>query len=164
MAHKILVAVDGSDASERALEYAAKKARDLKDAQLTIFNVGEPIPINVMEYDKLPGKGSWEERLEKHREEVDEFERDEAKASAEMFRYLKHRAEQLGLRPEQVSTKFAADVQNIPTEIIMEAEKGGYDAICLGKQGRSAVKEFFIGSVSERVVRHAKSCAVWVVE
>ena len=164
MAQKVLVAVDGSDVSERALEYAAKKVRDLKDGQLTIFTVGEPIPINVMEYDQLPGKGSWEEKLEKHREKVDEFEKDEAKASAEMFRYLKHRAEQLGLKPEQVSTKFAADVQNIPTEIVMEAEKGGYDAICLGKHAGSAMKEFFTSSVSGQVVRHAKNCAVWVVE
>jgi nucleotide-binding universal stress UspA family protein len=81
-----------------------------------------------------------------------------------MFRYLKHRAVQLGLKPEQVDTRFSADVQNIPTEILLEAEKGGYEAICLGRQGRSSVKEFFIGSVSERIVRHARGCAVWVVE
>jgi nucleotide-binding universal stress UspA family protein len=164
MTHKILVAVDGSGASERALEYAAKMACDLGDAQLTIFHVGEPVPVNVMEYDKLPGKGEWDEKLEKHREEVENYEKNEAKADSEMFRYLKHRAEQLGMKPAQVDTRFSADVQNIPTEIIMAAEKGGYGAICLGRQGRSSVKDFFIGSVSERVVRHAKGCAVWVVE
>lgn len=164
MAHKILVAVDGSGASERALEYAAKMASDLKDARLTIFHVGEPIPVNVMEYDKLPGTGTWEERLEQHRQEVDRYETDEAKADSEMFRYFKHRAQQLGLKPEQIDARFAADVQNVATEIILEAEKGGYEAICLGRRGRSSVKEFFIGSVSERVVRHAKGCAVWVVE
>jgi len=164
MKHKILVAVDGSGASERALEYAAKIASDLRDAQLTIFHVGEPIPVNVMEYDKLPGKGDWDEKLEKHRKDVEKYEKKEAQADTEMFRYLKHRAEQQGLKPEQVDTRFSADVQNIPTEIILEAEKGGYEAICLGRQGRSSVKEFFIGSVSERVVRHARRCAVWVVE
>ena len=164
MTHKILVAVDGSGASERALEYAAKMARDLGDAQLTIFHVGEPIPVNVMEYDKLPGEGEWEEKLEKHRQEVENYEKQEAQADAKMFRYLRHRAEQLGLKPEQVDTRFSADVQNIPTEIMLEAEKGGYEAICLGRQGRTSVKEFFIGSVSERVVRHARGCAVWVVE
>lgn len=164
MAHKILVAVDGSAASERALEYAAKMVRDLGDAQLTIFHVGEPIPVNVMEYDKLPGKGEWDEKLERHRQDVEKYEKKEAQADSEMFRYLKHRTEQLGLKPEQVDTRFSADVQNIPTEIILVAEQGGYEAICLGRQGRSSVKEFFIGGVSERVIRHAKGCAVWVVE
>lgn len=163
MTHKILVAVDGTDASERALEYAAKMARDMDDAQLTIFHVGEPIPVSVMEYDKLPGKGSWEERLEKHRKEVENYEKEEAKSDTEMFRYLKHRAQQLGLQPEQIETKFAADVQDVPTEIIMEAEKGGYEAICMGRHGRSSVKELFIGSVSDQVARHAK-CDVKVID
>lgn len=164
MGHKILVAVDGSLASEHALEYAAKVVRDFDDGQLTIFHVGEPIPVSVMEYDKLPGEGTWEERLEAHRQDVDDYERQEAKGDAEMFRYLKHRAEQLGLKSDQIETKFVADVQNVPTEIIMEAEQGGYEAICLGKHGRSSMKEQLIGSVSDRVMRHAKSCAVWVVE
>jgi nucleotide-binding universal stress UspA family protein len=164
MAHKILVAVDGSDASERALEYAAGVVRDLKEGRLTILHVGEPIPINVMEYDKLPGKGTWEEKLEKHRQEVAEYEKEGAKADEEMFRYLTKRTQQMGLTPEQVDTKFVADVANVATEIIMEAKRGGYEAICLSRQGRHSVREFFIGSVSERVVRHARECAVWVVE
>lgn len=164
MGHKVLVAVDGSLASERALEYAAKVIRDFDDGQLTLFHVGEPIPVNVMEYDKLPGKGTWEEKLEAHRQEVDDYEREEAKEDLEMFRYLRHRAEQLGLRPEQVESKFVADVQNVPTEILMEAERGGYEAVCLGKQGRTSLKNKLLGSVSDRVVRHAKTCAVWVVE
>jgi nucleotide-binding universal stress UspA family protein len=95
---------------------------------------------------------------------VDSYEEREARADEEMFRHLIRRAEQLGVTKEQISTKFAADVQSVPTEIIMEAEKGDFEAICLGRQGRSGVKEFFIGSVSERVVRHARGCAVWVVE
>jgi nucleotide-binding universal stress UspA family protein len=166
MAHKILVAVDGSASSERAVEFAAKIVADLKDGSLTILHVGEPIPINVMEYDKLPGKGTWDEKLEKHRQEVAGYEKQEAKTDAEkeLFRFLKHRAEQLGVKPEKIDTRFLADIQNVATEIILEAERGGYEAICLGRQGRHSVKEFFIGSVPERLVRHAKGCAVWVVE
>jgi nucleotide-binding universal stress UspA family protein len=166
MAHKILVAVDGSNSSERAVEYAAKIVADLKDGSLTILHVGEPIPINVMEYDKLPGKGTWDEKLEKHREEVAGYEKKEAKTpeEQEMFRFLRHRAEQLGLKSDQIDTRFLADIQNVATEILMEAERGGYEAICLSRQGRHSFKEFFTGSISEKLVRHIKGCAVWVVE
>ncbi|MEJ2700042.1 MAG: universal stress protein, partial [Desulfuromonadales bacterium] len=120
MAHKILVAVDGSASSERAVEFAAKIVADLKEGSLTILHVGEPIPINVMEYDKLPGKGTWDEKLEKHRQEVANYEKQEARddAEQEMFRFLKHRAEQLGVKPEQIDTRFLADIQNVATEII----------------------------------------------
>ena len=73
-----------------------------------------------------------------------------------MFRFLKHRAEQSGVKADRIDTRFLADIQNIATEIILEAERGGFEAICLGRQGRHSVKEFFIGSVSERLVRHAQ--------
>lgn len=163
MTHKILVAVDGSAVSERALEYAAKMARNMEDSRLTILHVGEPIPINVMEYDKLPGAGSWDEKLEKHRTEVENYEKQEAMADTEMFRYLKHRAEQLGLKPEQVETKFIADVQNVPTEIALEAERGGYEAICMGRPEHGSIKDFFIGSISDQVARRVK-CEVKMID
>lgn len=47
-----------------------------------------------------------------------------------------------------------------PAEQILEAaRRGGYDLIVLGAMGSSAIADFFLGSVSERVVRHA-SCDV----
>ena len=49
MTHRILVAVDGSNASERALEYAAKMVRDLSDSQLTLFHVGEPLRVAAVD-------------------------------------------------------------------------------------------------------------------
>jgi len=164
MAHKILVAVDGSDASERALQYAAKMAIDLADTQLTLFHVGEPLRVAAVDHDRLPGDTEIEKTHEVHSEEIDTYEAKEEQQDAEMFRYLKYRAQQLGLKPEQVETKLANYVENVSDEIITEAEEGDYEAICLGRQGRSSVREFFLGSVSERVVRHAKGCAVWVVE
>lgn len=163
MTHKILVAVDGSDASERALQYAAKMALDLADTQLTLFHVGEPLRVAAVDHDRLPGDTEMEVTHEVHSEEIDTYEAKEEQQDAEMFRFLRHRAQQLGLRPEQVETKLANYVENVSEEIVSEAERGEYEAICLGRQGRSSVKDFFTGSVSERVIRHAKGCAVWVV-
>jgi len=164
MAHKILVAVDGSDASERALQYAAKMALDLADTRLTLFHVGEPLRVAAVDHDRLPGDTEIDRTHEVHSEEIDTYEAKEEQQDAEMFRYLRYRAQQLGLKPEQVETKLANYVENVSDEIISEAEEGDYEAICLGRQGRSSVKDYFIGSVSERVVRHARGCAVWIVE
>lgn len=164
MGQKILVAVDGSEASERAVEYAAKVGNALHDAHLTLFNVGEATPAHLFEHDLLPGEGTTEARLEKHWEKIESADREGEGARDVMFSHLQRRAESLGLQPEQIDARFATDGQNISREILMEAEKGGYDVICLGKRGRSSVTEYLIGSVSERVVRHAKKCTVWVVE
>jgi nucleotide-binding universal stress UspA family protein len=47
-------------------------------------------------------------------------------------------------------------------EIIKEAEEGSYDLVIMGRHGHGLLKGFLIGSVSDRVVRHAP-CPVLVV-
>jgi nucleotide-binding universal stress UspA family protein len=48
--------------------------------------------------------------------------------------------------------------------IVREAQGGEYDMVAMGRKGRSAVQEFLVGSVTDRVVRHCDSCTVLVVE
>jgi nucleotide-binding universal stress UspA family protein len=45
---------------------------------------------------------------------------------------------------------------------VKEAEDRGADVIVVGSHGRTGVKRLFLGSVSERVVRHA-TCPVLVI-
>jgi nucleotide-binding universal stress UspA family protein len=47
-------------------------------------------------------------------------------------------------------------------ELVRRAEEYGHDLIVLGTHGRTGLKHAFIGSVAERVVRHA-SCPVLTV-
>lgn len=47
-------------------------------------------------------------------------------------------------------------------EIIQEANAGGYDLIVTGSRGLSAIKGYLMGSVSNRVTKHAH-CPVLVV-
>jgi nucleotide-binding universal stress UspA family protein len=47
-------------------------------------------------------------------------------------------------------------------EILKVADELGTDLIVLGHKGKSAIARFLLGSVSNRVVHHAK-CSVWMV-
>jgi nucleotide-binding universal stress UspA family protein len=47
-------------------------------------------------------------------------------------------------------------------EILKLAEELGIDVIVLGHKGKSAIARILLGSVSNRVVHHAK-CSVWMV-
>ncbi|PLX86609.1 MAG: hypothetical protein C0617_00620 [Desulfuromonas sp.] len=164
MAHKILVAVDGTDESERALEYAAKMAREMEDAHLTIFSVGEPVPNDFIEHDKLPEGETEREQLEKLWEGSDRFHAEHEQVRDKMFKRMVRRAEKLGMEPDHIDTKYASREVSIPAEIVNEAEEGAYEAICLGKHAHTGLKELFHGSITDRVKRQAKDCAVWVVE
>ena len=48
--------------------------------------------------------------------------------------------------------------------ILREQQEGGHGTLVVGRRGVSKKEEFLFGSVSSRVVRDAKHCAVWVIE
>jgi len=70
-----------------------------------------------------------------------------------------HRAELAKLRDEHladVEVELAVLSDHAPAKAICEyAEKHGVDLIVVGSHGRGGVERWLIGSVAERVVRHA---------
>ena len=52
---------------------------------------------------------------------------------------------------------------NTPSQIIATAADGGFDLIVLGHLGDSEIKEFLLGSTSERVAHQAR-CPVLIVK
>jgi nucleotide-binding universal stress UspA family protein len=48
--------------------------------------------------------------------------------------------------------------------ILAERDDTAYDTLVVGRQGISRSEEFLFGSVSSKIVNHAKNCTVWVVE
>ena len=70
-----------------------------------------------------------------------------------------------GFDPEQVSIR--STVRYCPSLaecILAEREKTQCSTIVLGRQGISRSEEFLFGSVSSKIVNHARDCTVWVVE
>jgi nucleotide-binding universal stress UspA family protein len=61
-----------------------------------------------------------------------------------------------------VQAEPIAAIGNPAAEIIRAAEVRGIDLIIVGRQGRNAVQRFLMGSVADRIVRHAP-CDVLVV-
>lgn len=136
---KILVPVDGSPGSRKALEQAIALA-EVAGASLTVLEVIEDFGPLPGYYDAAP-EGSnrigWvsEQRFEK-------------------------------VHPVLAQTKVAWDrkvVEGYPADQICKvAAEGKFDLIMLGSRGLNAVARFLVGSVSDRVVHHAP-CTVAVV-
>ena len=47
--------------------------------------------------------------------------------------------------------------------ILAEREKRDYDTIVVGRQGLSRKEEFLFGSISNKIVNHARDCTVWII-
>jgi nucleotide-binding universal stress UspA family protein len=135
---RILVAIDGSDCSDRAYAKALELAM-LAEAHVTALAIEGPLPA----YAATVG-------------EVDEVKREKD----EFFTRLADRAEREAL---DAGVSIDVDVRaGHPAELISHvARDGGYDLIVLGHRGHF-LRDHLLGSTADRVAEHAP-CPVMIV-
>jgi nucleotide-binding universal stress UspA family protein len=136
---KILLPTDFSEASQRALPHAVELARRL-DAELILAHIRTP-------YSDDPNRPEYHFL-------------DEGRYSAFVEKELEKTSNHVGSE-HRVTTLIGRNVS--PAAGILEgASERGADLIVMGTHGRSALGRFFLGSVAEKVVRHASVPVVTV--
>ena len=66
-----------------------------------------------------------------------------------------------GFSEKNVTIKVEIKNKGVARDILAEAEKG-YDMIVMGRRGISGLKEFFLGSISQKVFTGAKDISVLI--
>jgi nucleotide-binding universal stress UspA family protein len=70
-----------------------------------------------------------------------------------------------GFSPENVLIRSTARYSpSMAKCILSERDETGYSTIVVGRQGLSRSEEFLFGSISSKIVNHARKCTIWVVE
>jgi nucleotide-binding universal stress UspA family protein len=128
---KILVAYDGSDRGRSILDWAARLARDEVGSTVTVISVAVALEASPPIADAVDPSSS----LEKHRAQL-------ADAGAM-------------LTAAGVEADTILRVGSPAEEIINAADDGDYELILIGSTGAHGAMRFLMGSVSDRVVRHA---------
>ena len=145
MISKILVAMDGSESSVRAYEYASFLAKKC-DATFLIVNINdtfERISRNIKEF----------------REIAKQIEEEGGTAvTIQVLEDYQSRAKDSGIKDVKIIRREG----NAAAEILLIADEEKVDAIVIGSTGMNTVKEFLLGGVSHKVIHHAK-CLVTLV-
>ena len=137
MFKNILVGVDGSEHSLRAVEKAAELARSL-GAHLVLVTAFDPIPAYL-------GSPYLEEAMARQTEKAEEI--------------LEKAKEHLG-GYEDVETEA---IEGAPADVILSAaDVHNTDLIVLGTRGISGIAALLLGSEALKVASHAK-CPVMLV-
>ena len=137
---KILVPVDGSDNSYRALETALVLSEKL-GSNISVVNVMEQVPITHIESEKL-----LSELLEAYKKE-----------NQEILSKCSEIARQKGITIKSVL------LQGNPAPVILDfIRKENFDLVIMGSRGMGKFKELIIGSVSSKIVHHSP-CAIMII-
>ena len=140
MYKRIVLAVDGSEASSNAIKHAVELAKNNKGTLIAVYVI-TPIDITDIETFK---PDMIHEGLKKEGEKI--------------LSEIKERAGKVGV---EVETRIE---DGIPDEKICEvAEDSDSDLIIMGSHGRTGFGKVLIGSVTERVISKEKCRPVLVV-
>jgi nucleotide-binding universal stress UspA family protein len=144
----IVIAVDGSENSRRAVAYVGELLGGQKGFTVTLLHV-----IHAPEEDFFASPQERERWVKSGRKKVERW----------MTEY----------RDMLIAGGFAGDVfmraaerdgPSLARLILAEMTVLEAGTIVLGRQGLSRKEEFLFGSVSKQIVSHARNCTVWVVQ
>ena len=134
---RILLATDGSEEASLAASTAAELAKGT-DSELHVVHVGPAVPTFLAATEEEPARTAREARTTLD-EQVRMIEAGHGTQARAHLRY-----------------GGAAE------EVVALAEDIGAGLIAMGSRGRGGIRRALMGSVSERVVRHAH-CAVMII-
>ena len=148
---KVLVCVDASENALRAVEHVGLMLGGT-DSEVTLFHTMTSlrhfIPVALLEEaDEL--KNLWKE-----------------KSGEEISTYMEKARDILlngGFNADKIVVKTTEGSRSPANDILNEALRNGYGTVVLGRRGISKVKEFFMGSVTKKVLLHLNELAVWIV-
>lgn len=138
---KILIPIDGSEHSKKALEKAKTLGTALK-ADMTILNVLNP---------------SVDLRTMQNRTFYDEINKNSKLRAQEI---IDNGMKLLSDYPGKVEA--VSKVGDAVSEIISFAEDGNFDLVIMGSRGAGLFSRTLLGSVSDKVIHHIKTSVLIV--
>ncbi len=160
--NKILVAIDGSGNSKRAVEYVADVVKGCRNFEITLLHI-ERLP----DRDIFADEDAWKKECVAHRGKIESFLSENKQMMADY-----------GIPEKMVSTDYMESCDSplagepsycslgvsIARDILHVAEKGHFGTVVIGRRGVSKAEEFMFGSVSNKIVHSGKNCTIWVVQ
>jgi nucleotide-binding universal stress UspA family protein len=155
MAQKILLAIDDSENAIRAVEFVANTFT--ADNRITLFNVvQDTATMCEMNSPELTPYFTSQQSsfclLEEKKKEL----------VTEALQKSKTILLDAGFEEKNITIKAELKQNGVARDIIKEAQSG-YNVIVMGKRGVSGIKDFLLGSISQKVFNLAKDISVLFV-
>lgn len=160
--NKILVAIDGSENSRRAIDYVAAIIKDCQWFKVKLLYIERSPDRDFFADDAL-----WKEACVKQRKTMHDF-----------LSEGKQLLVQRGVEEQRVQTDYVESCDSplsgkrdycsrgtsIAQEILHVVKEEGFGTVAIGRRGVSKAEEFMFGSVSNKIIHSGRDCTIWVVQ
>jgi len=160
---RILVAVDESENSHRAVQYVGSLLRETPHTAVTLFHVLKPMPRGLLEHGGSENPIAEAQLSGQLRQEQEAWIRQETESECPVLIKAREILTQSGVDKRRVELKIGHE-DDIARNILEEARDGKHETIVVGRHGTSRAKRLFGGGVTDQLLRDAKGFAIWVVE
>jgi nucleotide-binding universal stress UspA family protein len=157
---RLLIAIDGSKHSLKAVDYVAEQFSGVPHLAITLFYVSPGVPPELWD----DGHILTDEEKAERKAVLDKWLNNQRLKLEPVFQPAVEKLMKRDFLKEHIETKFASDsVENVPGCILSEARDGGYQTLVMGRCGAAAAAHSLLGSTVARVLEHSTGIAVCVV-
>ena len=160
---RLLLAIDGSENSRRAVDYVASLLRAVSDVEITLFHVMKPLPRELLEHGGSENPAAEAALSDRLRDDQRAWLEQEKAAEGAPLAHARGILERAGFVRDRVSANFGYD-EDVAQNILEEAKSRHCDTIVIGRHGTSGVRRLFGGGVTDQLLRNAKGFAIWIIE
>ncbi|MEN8188505.1 MAG: universal stress protein [Thermodesulfobacteriota bacterium] len=145
---KILIAVDETETSFRALRYVARLVCGMEEVEVCLLHIyPEPPPDFYMQGGIL-----------------DDYRKEQDDKAGRVFSDGRELLVKAGVADGVITTDNRyAEGRTISEELIKVRKEGEYTTVVVGKRGVSRAEEFLFGSISNTLAQHSGNFTTWIV-
>jgi len=156
---KILIAIDDSPNTFKAVEYVAHQFSGSDDLELGLVHVLPNLPAIFWDEGHILS----EEEKKDRKKVVDKWVAERKARMEPVFKKAIDALAGKGIKPQQVKTKSISDSTDVAASLLEEAKDGGFQTLVVGRRGGSG-KNLLIGSVTSRIISLGSGVAITIVE
>ena len=144
----ILLAFDGSDNAKRAVNFVGFKLGGF-DYEVSLFNVIRSNAEGLPEHQHILSPKEYSKSARK------EITSSLKAAKADLIN--------AGFKSNKVTSQIVTKAITRAGVIADIAKEENFGTIVMGRRGRSSVRDFFIGCVTNKIIQIARDRTVWVI-
>ena len=152
---KVLIAVDGSEQTQKLVDYLSGII-SVQQTELVLFHVMPKAPESFRDWEREPSSLPNSDLLRKWDSERERLVRD-------LMRDIRRQLTGIGIPEYSIMISIQKEKEGIARDLLLEAQRGGYDAILVGRSGFEGAGAQVLGSIAAKTA--AKLCTVnlWLV-